>query len=103
MAFEVAYTQTAQRELGKLDRDSQRKFVQESLSLREARLPEGKRRRKLQGLSFPCYRLRIDTPSDSFELFYGIDGDVIYVLRMVSKRDADRIMEGLRQRPFPPE
>ena len=102
MAFEVVYTSTAQRELGKLDRDSQRKILQESLSLKEAPFSSGKRRKKVQGFSFPCYRLRIDTSSDSFRLFYGIDGDIIYVLRIVAKKNADRILKALRQRPFPP-
>jgi len=102
MAFEVVYTSIAQKELGKLAHASQRKTLQASLSLKEAPFPSGKHRKKVQGFSFPCYRLRIDPSSDSFRLFYGIDGDIIYVLRIVPKKDADRIIKGLRQRPFPP-
>ena len=103
MPFEVVYTSTARRELGKLDRDVQRKILQETLSLQETPFPSGKRRKKIQGFSFPCYRLRIDTSSDSFRLFYGIDRDVIYVLRIVSKKEADRIIKNLRRTPFPPD
>jgi mRNA-degrading endonuclease RelE of RelBE toxin-antitoxin system len=102
MPFEILYTSTAQRELKKLDAETQRRILQESLALQEAPFPRGARRKKIQGFSFPCYRLRIDTSSDSFRLFYGIDRDRIHILRVVSKKEADRVIRSLRKSSFPP-
>lgn len=102
MPFEILYTSAAQRDLKKLDEGTQRRILQDSLALQETPFPRGTRRKKIQGFSFPCYRLRIDTSSDSFRLFYGIDRNCIYILRVVPKREADRIIRSLRKTSFPP-
>lgn len=102
MPFELVYTKRAQKDLENLDLSVQRKIVEESLGLKETPFPSGKKRKKIQGIEFPCYRLRIDTREGSFRLFYGMDRDVIYVLRVVSKKEADGIIRTLRKSHFPP-
>ena len=59
--------------------------------------------KKIRGIHFPCYRLRIDFQSDSYRLFYGIDENIVYVLRIISKKDADKIINRIRHIEFPPE
>lgn len=102
MPFELVYTKRARRDLENLNLSVQRKIVEESLGLKETPFPSGKKRKKIQGMNFPCYRLRIDTKADSFRLFYGIDRNMIYVLRIVSRKEADRIISSLRKSHFPP-
>lgn len=59
--------------------------------------------KKIRGINFPCYSLRIDLKSDSYRLFYGIDNDIVFVLRIISKKDADKIIKGIEYIDFPPE
>jgi mRNA-degrading endonuclease RelE of RelBE toxin-antitoxin system len=59
--------------------------------------------KKIRGIKFPCYRLRIDFQSDSYRLFYGIDENIVYVLRIISKKSADKIINRIRNLDFPPE
>lgn len=102
MPFEVHYSSAAQRDLARLDRDTQRTIVQASMTLKISPFPAGNRRKRIHGLPFPCYRLRIDTASDTFRLFYGIHQGTVYVLRIVARRDADRIIRRLRGSTIPP-
>lgn len=103
MPFEVQFSSAAQRDLTRLDRDTQRLIVETSLTLKTSPFPAGTRRKRIHGLPFPCYRLRIDTASDTFRLFYGIHQGTVYVLRIVARREADRIIRRLRGSAIPPE
>ena len=58
--------------------------------------PRGKIKKKIKGVKYPLFRFRIDTPADSFRLFYGISQEVVLILRIVSKKQADRVMRALR-------
>ncbi len=59
--------------------------------------------KRIQGLKFPCYRLRIDLDSDSFRVFYGIENDIVFILRIIAKKDADKILKALKNIKFPPD
>ncbi len=102
MKFEVEFTTRAVKDLKGFSLQAQGTILEESLILESAPFPHKKRIKKIQGIKFPCYRLRIDLENDSVRLFYGIDKDIIYVLRIVSKKDADKIIKSIRKMDFPP-
>ena len=41
--------------------------------------------KRLRGLDRPQYRLRVD----EFRVFYDVEGDLVYVLRVLAKSDVD--------------
>jgi mRNA-degrading endonuclease RelE of RelBE toxin-antitoxin system len=55
----------------------------------------GKHIKKLREMDRPTYRLRVDSPVGSFIVFYRFRGMTILVLRIIAKKDADRIIKGL--------
>lgn len=58
--------------------------------------PEKKLKKKIHGVRYPLYRIRIDLASDSYRVFYGIDGSTVYLLELVPKKLADRIIKNYR-------
>lgn len=101
MKFEVEFTTRAVKDLKRFSLQAQGTILEESLTLETAPFPHKKKIKKIQGIKFPCYRLRIDLKNDSIRLFYGIDKDIVYVLRIVSKKDADKIIQSIRKMDFP--
>ncbi|MFQ5629660.1 MAG: type II toxin-antitoxin system RelE/ParE family toxin [bacterium] len=103
MKFQVEFTTRAEKELKSLPVDVQQKILQEALCLETTPFPFKKKRKRIQGMNFPCFRLRIDAGKNSFRLFYGIERNIVYVLKIVSKKDADKIIKSLRKIDFPPD
>lgn len=101
MKFHVEYTKRAIRDLKSLPIDSAKNIIHETIELEEAPFPHKKKIKRIQGSKFPCYRLRVDGGSDSFRVFYGIDQNIAFILRVVSKRDADKILKSLKDIEFP--
>jgi len=93
MTFKVEYTQRAVRDLSSLSTDVQKKIVQETIELETKPFPFKNKIKRIQGIKFPCYRLRFESETDSFRIFYGIEKNVIFILRIVSKKDADKIIK----------
>jgi mRNA-degrading endonuclease RelE of RelBE toxin-antitoxin system len=77
-------------------------ILEESINLEAAPSPFKKKIKRIQGIKFPCYRLRVNSGSDSYRIFYGINDDVVYILRIVSKKDADKIVKLIHDVHFPP-
>ena len=103
MKFTVEYTTRAIKDLKKLSNNIQKYILNESLRLETEPFQFKNKIKKIRGINFPCYRLRIDFQTDSYRLFYGIDKNVVYILRIISKKDADRIIQGIRHSNFPPD
>lgn len=103
MEFQVEFTTRAIKDLKKLPKNVQKQILKESLRLESEPFQFKNKIKKIRGINFPCYRLRIDFQSDSYRLFYGIDNNIIYVLRIISKKDADKIINRIRNIDFPPE
>jgi mRNA-degrading endonuclease RelE of RelBE toxin-antitoxin system len=103
MKFTVEYTKRAMRDLKSLSTDLQKKIIQETIELENDPFPYKKKVKKIQGIKFPCYRLRIDHGSDSFRVFFGIEKVVIFILGIVSKKNAEKILKNLKNIEFPPE
>ena len=45
--------------------------------------------KRLRGLDRPQYRLRVD----EFRVFYDVEGDIVYVLRVLAKSDVDEYLK----------
>ena len=103
MKFTIEFTSRAIKDLKKLPKSEQKQIIKESLRLEIEPFQYKNKIKKIRGIKFPCYRLRIDLKSDSFRLFYGIDKDIIYVLRIISKKDADNIIQRIKHINFPYE
>jgi len=102
MRFKVEFTTRAVKDLKSLSLDTQETILKESIHLETAPFPFKNRIKRIQGIRFPCYRLRADYGSSSYRIFYGIDGDVVYILRIVLKKDADKIIKRIQDVHFPP-
>jgi len=103
MKFSIEFTTTSLKELKKLPTASQRAIVEDIVQLESDPFPEKKKVKRIHGIKFPCYRLRIDFSLDSFRVFYGIDHSIIFVLRIVSKKNADKIIKIIKKSSFPPD
>jgi len=103
MEFHVEFTTRAVKDLKKLPKNVQKQILKESLRLESEPFQFKNKIKKIRGINFPCYRLKIDFQSDSYRLFYGIDNNIVYVLRIISKKDADKIIGRIRNLDFPPE
>jgi len=103
MNFKVEFTTRAIKDLKKYQKDIQKQILNESIRLESEPFQFKNKIRKIRGINFPCYRLRIDLKSDSYRLFYDIDNDIVYVLRIISKKDADKIIHNIKHIDFPPD
>jgi len=54
--------------------------------------PFGQTIKKLKNIQPTLYRLRVNA-SVSYRVFYRIIGDSIYILKVVAKKDADKILK----------
>ena len=94
MKFSVELTKQATKDLDKLPKETLQKISTSLLSLEKNPFPDKKRIKKIQGTKNPLYRLRIDTATDSFRAFYTITPElIIFNLRIVSKKNADRVLK----------
>lgn len=103
MKFKVEYTKKAIRDLKSLSTDVKKKIIQETIELEDDPFPYKKKVKKIQGIKFPCYRLRIDYSSDSYRVFFGIEKDIIFILGIVSKKNAEKILKKLKRIEFLPK
>ena len=101
MDFQVEFTSRAKKDLDTFPIHVQKHIVKKSLILETEPFSYKKTIKRIRGLKFPCFRLRINIENDSIRLFYGIEKNIIYVLRIVSKKDADKIITRIRKQEFP--
>ena len=102
MKFKVEYDKKAVKDLKRLSIDLQKQIIQETIELESYPFHFKKKIKRIQGIKFPCYRLKIDTASNSFRVFYGIENNIIFMLRIISKKDVDKILKNLRNIALPP-
>ena len=102
MKFNIEFTAKALKDLKSHSPNIQKQILAETIKLESEPFPHKKKVRKIKGIKFACFRLRIDLKQDTFRLFYGIDKDIIYVLRIVSKKDAGKILKKINTTEFPP-
>ena len=103
MKFRVEYTTRATKDIKGFPINVQKKILKESIHLETDPFPHKKKIKRIKGLKFPCFRLRIDFEYGTFRLFYGIEKNIVFVLRIISRKDADKIIKSIKKSEFPPD
>jgi mRNA-degrading endonuclease RelE of RelBE toxin-antitoxin system len=96
--FTVEFTSRALRDLSKLPPSIRYAILRKTKILERDPFPKANVKKKVRGLSRPIFRLRVSTPSDTFRVFYGIHENTVLVLRVVPKKQADKILKVLKKK-----
>jgi mRNA interferase RelE/StbE len=89
--FKVELSPAASRDLDDLETGTVTKVLSNLKILGENPFPKGKLIKKIKGKKTSFYRLRID----KFRVFYEIQHMKIIILRIISKKEADRYIKKL--------
>jgi mRNA interferase RelE/StbE len=89
--FKIKLSPAASRDLDKLELGIVTKVLSDIKILQENPFPRGKLIKKIKGKKTPFYRLRIE----KFRVFYEIQPMQIIILRIISKKEADRFIKTL--------
>ncbi len=89
--FRIKLAPAASRDLGDLELETVTKVLSDLKILEGNPFPRGKLIKKVKGKKTPFYRLRID----KFRVFYEIQSNKIVILRIISKKEADRFIKRL--------
>ena len=89
--FRIKLSPTASRDLDDLELETVTKVLSDLKILEGNLFPRGKLIKKVKGKKTPFYRLRID----KFRVFYEIQSNKIVILRIISKKEADRFIKRL--------
>ena len=89
--FKVELSPLASRDLDDLEMGTVTKVLSDLKILEENPFPKGKLIKKIKGKKASFYRLRID----KFRVFYEIQRMKIIILRIISKKEADRYIKKL--------
>jgi mRNA-degrading endonuclease RelE of RelBE toxin-antitoxin system len=94
--FRVELSKKARKDLDFLPPDCFKKITSQLLTLEKNPFPDKKRVKKIKGVKESLYRLRVDTPGDSYRVFFVIEKpNTVIVLTVVSKKQADRYLRTL--------
>jgi len=95
--FEIELSTRARKDLNRLNNADCGAVVRVLQKMSLSPFSKKKFIKKIKGTKHPIYRMRIDTERDSFRVFYTIiTSSTILVLRIVSKKEADRVIRKLR-------
>ena len=95
-AFTVLFSKKAEKDFQKLSLSEQVTVGRGLLILETSPFPFKKKIKKIKGSRAPLYRLRVDSETQSFRVFYSfIKPNQVIILRIVPKKDADRILKKL--------
>jgi mRNA interferase RelE/StbE len=89
--FRIELSPAASRDLDELEVGIVMKVLLDIKILEENPFPRGKLIKKIKGKKSPLYRLRID----KFGVFFEIQPMKIVILRIISKKEADRYIKRL--------
>ncbi|MDO8520299.1 MAG: hypothetical protein Q7T11_09095 [Deltaproteobacteria bacterium] len=96
--FQIEYYSRAKRDLEKLSDSREAVLIIDAVSetLSENPFPKPPIKKRIQGISYPLFRLRVDTARDSYRVFYIFREKIVTILRIVKKKDADKVIRALR-------
>jgi len=89
--FKIELSPAASRNLNDLEIEVVKKVFSDLKILEENPFPRGKLIKKIKGKKTSFYRLRID----KFRVFYEVQHMKIIILRIISKKEADRYIKKL--------
>lgn len=87
--FKIDLSPAASRDLDDLDLGTAGKILSDLKILETNPFPKGKLIKRIKGKRTPFYRLR----ADKFLIFYEIQPKKIVILRIISKKEADRFIK----------
>lgn len=98
MPFQVEYYARAEKDLEKLRDPQEAVRVMDHIAsqLSASPFPNPPAKKRIQGFSWALYRLRVDTAKDSYRIFYIFQKTMVTILRVVKKKNADKIIRSLR-------
>jgi mRNA interferase RelE/StbE len=89
--FRIELAPAASRDLDDLEIGTATKIISDLRILEEDPFPRGKLVKKIKGKKAAFYRLRVD----KFRVFFEIQPGKIVILRILSKKEADRFIKKL--------
>lgn len=89
--FTLVLTPKAMKDLDAFSDNVCMKIANAMKTLKENPFPRGKLIRKIKGTSSTFYRLRID----KYRVFYMIEADKVVILRILSKKNAEKFIRSL--------
>ena len=89
--FQIILSPHAVKDLDSFSDSVCGKIVSALQTLRDNPFPKGKRIKKIHGTKTNYYRLRVD----KYRVFYMLEGDRAVVLRILGKKDVERLIRNL--------
>ena len=89
--FTVHLTAHARADLDALPEEDRSALIRAVRTLRHSPFPRRGKIKRLKGFPFPLYRLR----AGSQRVLYRIDGEVVTIMRVIARRDLERILRRL--------
>ncbi|MGH7274352.1 MAG: type II toxin-antitoxin system RelE family toxin [Nitrospiria bacterium] len=89
--FLLKVSPTATRDLDRLQDEVVRTVLDALPALKGNPFPRGKLIKKIKGKRSTFYRLRVD----KYRVFYSIEGPNVVILKVISKKDADKFIKNL--------
>ena len=89
--FNIKLSPAAARDLDRLEEKIAGTILDRLSILKENPFPRGKLIKKIKGTKFACYRLRIG----KYRLFYIIEGTEIVILKVISRKNAEKFIKTL--------
>ena len=96
--FQIEYYPRAKRDLEKLGDSREAVLVIDAVTkaLSDNPFPKPPAKKRIQGISYPLFRLRVDTARDSYRVFYLFREKIVTILCVVRKKDAEKVIRALR-------
>ena len=95
-SFQVLFSKKAGHDFQRLAEGERLALSEELLILESEPFPFKKKIKKIKGSKEALYRLRVDLRTQSYRVFYSIlKPDRVILLRIVPKKDADRVLAAL--------
>jgi mRNA-degrading endonuclease RelE of RelBE toxin-antitoxin system len=95
--YKILYRPSAQADIEGIHA-SDRAFIIKKIGIELVAnpFPRGKTIKKIQGFELALYRLRVNA-SQSYRVFYQIQGKSIIIIRVVPKKEADKTLKVLKK------
>jgi len=89
--FSVRLTDSAAEDLDKIPPEARKRLVDEIQRLRSDPFPSDSPSKKLKRFKSPVYRRR----EGDFRILYRIEAETIFILRVINRKDLERILRRL--------
>jgi mRNA interferase RelE/StbE len=89
--FKTIYTKSAVKDLRAFPAERQLRILKSTKQLEKSPFPHGNTIKKLKGLRFPLYRLRVG----DYRVVYSIDGPNVVILLITPRKELERRLKKL--------